>query len=520
MTERACGGRMELEAATVRAITARGLARRQANFRSGALVPMLLAPLLAFACLPVAALTPPAAPVLQWSACPDVPKTECASLDVPVDPARPDGAKFALRLGRVPAANAAEKKGMLLILPGGPGAGIVETIGGESRKGFHIEEIAQQYDVVTFDPRGVDKSSPILCAPNAVPPVAAPVATLPSPAGFQAIADANAALYRSCFAATGELMAHLSAVDTANDIERIRQALTPNDGLVAYGGSYGSLYGATYLELYGDHVKALVLDAVVDHSVDFATLLTNNVLSVKDAFDRFTQWCARDSTCALHGQDLGAVFDAAVTAAPAARTVAIQLLAAGSDPELGWPAIAKMLAQVRRGDSSTLDAMSRTTALGSTALDPRIVAGKNGLFAGVFCSDFAPQGDLAALSAAAAAVAAQAPRFAWKFWDATPLAHGTASATLCAGWPNAAINPPHLLKVGPHPNVMVASPANDPATPLANALSLWLQIPQARLLIADVDGHQSWPLSACAFKAELRFLNDPTSVPITTLCPN
>jgi hypothetical protein len=71
-----------------------------------------------------------------------------------------------------------------------------------------------------------------------------------------------------------------------------------------------------------------------------------------------------------------------------------------------------MLAQVRRGDTSTLDAMSRTASLGGTAADPRMVAGKNGLFAGVFCSDFGPQRDFAALAAAAAAVAVQAPRFA------------------------------------------------------------------------------------------------------------
>jgi pimeloyl-ACP methyl ester carboxylesterase len=477
---------------------------------------MLLAILLASACLPAAAGTP----VLNWSACPDVPNTECAGLDMPVDPARPDGEQFTLRLARVPATDPAHKKGMLLIIPGGPGAGIIEMIGAETRSALHIEELAQQYDVVTFDPRGIGKSNPILCAPNNVPPVAAPVGTPPSPTDFEAIAGANAALYRSCFAATGDLMARLSAMDTANDIERIRQALTPNDGLVAYGASYGSAYGGAYLELYGDHVKALVLDAVVDHSVDFATLLTHNVLSVKDAFDRFTQWCAQDSSCALHGQDLGAVFDAAVTAAPAARTVVAQLLATGLDPQLGWPALANMLAQVRRGDTSTLDEMSRTASLGSTAADPRMVAGKNGLFAGVFCSDFGPQRDFAALTAAAVAVAVQAPRFAWKFWDATPLAHGTASMALCVGWPNAATNPPHRLKIGPHPNVMVASPTHDPATPLVNALSVWLQIPQARLLIADVDGHQSLALSACAFNAQVRFLNDPTSVPTTTLCPN
>jgi pimeloyl-ACP methyl ester carboxylesterase len=37
----------------------------------------------------------------------------------------------------------------------------------------HIEELAQHYDVVTFDPRGIGESSPILCAPDFVPAVSA-----------------------------------------------------------------------------------------------------------------------------------------------------------------------------------------------------------------------------------------------------------------------------------------------------------------------------------------------------------
>src|SRR6185503_6637390 len=67
---------------------------------------------------------------LKWAPCGDVPATECATLQVPVDYARPDGAKFALRIGRAPAVNPAKKKGVLLILPGGPGAGIAEELGG------------------------------------------------------------------------------------------------------------------------------------------------------------------------------------------------------------------------------------------------------------------------------------------------------------------------------------------------------------------------------------------------------
>jgi TAP-like protein len=67
---------------------------------------------------------------------------------------------------------------------------------------------------------------------------------------------------------------------------------------------------------------------------------------------------------------------------------------------------------------------------------------------------------------------------------------------------------------------MVASPTHDPATPLVNALSVWLQIPDARLLIADVDGHQSLILSKCAFEAEARFLQNPSLTGPTTLCAN
>jgi len=67
---------------------------------------------------------------------------------------------------------------------------------------------------------------------------------------------------------------------------------------------------------------------------------------------------------------------------------------------------------------------------------------------------------------------------------------------------------------------MVANPTHDPATPLINALSLWLQIPDARLLIAEVDGPQSLAWSRCAFESQFRFLLDPTSVSATTLCPD
>jgi pimeloyl-ACP methyl ester carboxylesterase len=282
-----------------------------------ALVPiaLVLVALFAFARAAPAAVAPSGAPPpLQWAPCDDIPAVECAFIEVPVDHAHPAGPQIPLRLGRVPATDPAQRKGVLLLIPGEPGPHIANTIGGDSRRVQHIDEFRCRWDVVSFDPRGIEQSSPIRCAPDLLPRPMATGDRPPTAAEFEAIARANAAFIESCAAATGELMTHLSAMNTAADIERIRQALSPNDGLVAYGGSYGTQYAQAYLERYGEHVKALVLDAVMDHSIDLPPFSTRNILAVQDGFERFGRWCARDSACALHGQDVGAVFDAVVTA--------------------------------------------------------------------------------------------------------------------------------------------------------------------------------------------------------------
>ena len=48
----------------------------------------------------------------------------------------------------------------------------------------------------------------------------------------------------------------------------------------------------------------------------------------------------------------------------------------------------------------------------------------------------------------------------------------------------------------------------------------WLQLPEARLLIAEADGHQSLVVSRCAFEVQLGFLLDPASAQPVTICPD
>ena len=467
-----------------------------------------------------AALAQSAQPTLKWAPCADVPDTECAGLQVPIDYAKPEGAKITLRLARAPARDPAKRKGVLMFIPGGPGAGVPETIAGEIREDQHVPDFQQHFDVVTFDPRGVGQSNPVRCDPAAVPQAQIPLDRKPSQTEWEAVARDVGAFVKTCADATGELFWHLNAKDTAQDVERIRQALTPNDGLVAYGASYGSNFGATYLEAFPQHVKALNIDGVVDHTIDYTAFISNNVLSVQDAFERFQQWCAQETKCALHGKDLGAAYDASIAREPSMRMLVSQFLAAGDNPQFGWPVVAQMMDEVNRGETKTFKKVTEVANL-SKSEDPWLRVGKDGLFRGVMCSDYGPQraSDYAKLSALSDNLAKVAPRFLWKFWDSMPIAHASAGVGDCAGWPREASHPPHPLKVvGFHRDVMVSNPTHDPATPLSNAASVWLQIPLARLMIADVDGHQTLPNSHCAYEADLRFFLDPASMPLITLC--
>ena len=58
---------------------------------------------------------------VDWRTCPGSQTHQCASIEVPVDYAEPDGDTFELALRKVPALEPERKVGTLLINPGGPG---------------------------------------------------------------------------------------------------------------------------------------------------------------------------------------------------------------------------------------------------------------------------------------------------------------------------------------------------------------------------------------------------------------
>src|SRR6516164_640748 len=130
--------------------------------------------------LPVAAATPepgagqtpsPAPPAAaarpqNWGSCnqfltdtSDIPTAQCTTVSVPVDYANPGGAQAKLAVIRVPATG--RRIGSLLVNPGGPGASAVDMVAGMASD-MEGTDIARDFDLVGFDPRGVGHSTPQL----------------------------------------------------------------------------------------------------------------------------------------------------------------------------------------------------------------------------------------------------------------------------------------------------------------------------------------------------------------------
>lgn len=143
---------------------------------------------------------------------------------MPLDYARPWGAKIEIALARKPAANPDERIGSILMDPGGPGrSGVQDVITGEY---LLAEDAAERFDLIGFDPRGVGDSTPINCDGELVAALeSSPVPT--NEAEFRARLDISAATAESCRNLTGPLADHADNLHVVEDIERVWKAARP-----------------------------------------------------------------------------------------------------------------------------------------------------------------------------------------------------------------------------------------------------------------------------------------------------
>ncbi|MEW2353150.1 alpha/beta hydrolase [Spirillospora sp. NPDC029432] len=461
----------------------------------------------AFVTAPTVNATPAAAHRLSWTSCdaPDYPGAECATLSLPVDWDRPDGPTFELALARRKATGPRERVGSLVFGPGGPGdSGVDRVVEGISR---FSPEVRRRFDIVSFDPRGVGRSNPITCSADLL-------AQRPSPeihdqAAFEATLDYNAELRADCRQRTGPLFDHLDTASTVRDLEAVRVALG-EPKLTFHGSSYGTLLGAQYAETYPHHIRAMVLESVMDHSVATTrTFLRDQGAAAQDSFNEFVRWCKASTGCALHGRDVRTVWKGLLTRAergeldnpkaPGTRISSIDLvnaIAFRAFYKADFAGLAKTIATM--ADTSPLPAAP-------TALSPLPPT------APIFCSDWnLPARDHREYTSLVRTLHRTAPDM--------PYLLPVRVVASCLGTP--ATNLQHRLKVDGAPKILLSNARHDPATGYPWAQSAARQLGQSGVLLTyQGHGHGSVTNGACMENTVDAYLTELKVPARGTACP-
>ncbi|EDY49656.1 alpha/beta hydrolase [Streptomyces clavuligerus] len=456
---------------------------------------------------PAAHASPSAAGVLRWAPCggPARPGAECATLPVPVDWARPDGPGLGLAVARRKATGPGTRVGSMVFGPGGPGDSGVETV--VRRIGRFSPEVRSRFDIVSFDPRGVGGSSPVICSGDLL--AERPSPELRSQADFDATVAYNRRLRADCRARTGPVFDHLDTARTVRDLEALRAALGERK-LTFHGSSYGTLLGAQYAETYPRRVRAMVLESVMDHSVPTTRdFLRSQAAAADDSFQEFVSWCDGAAECALRDRDVREVWRGLLTRAgrgeledPTKPGIAlssadlVNKIAFRSFYRADHAGLATVIAKM---DTSEPLPASPTRVAPLPPATP------------VFCSDWRlPVRDHREYASLVALMHTTAPDL--------PHLLPIQMVAACLGTPTA--NPQHRLDARGVPPVLVSNALHDPATGHPWAVSVARQLGRSGVLLTyEGHGHGSVTRGPCMEDTVDSYLIDLTVPPRGMSCP-
>ena len=223
---------------------------------------------------------------------------DCTDLIAPVDWDNPDGEQISLAISRHKAAGTS--KGSLLINPGGPGGS-----GFDFAQGFTGSAgVYANYDIIGFDPRGVGRSTPIVCFTDDADRDEMIYGTYDDPYGSEGwqteLAARQQKWVEACEQNTGELLAHIDTVSVAHDMDMIR-AVLGDEKLNYLGYSFGTYIGTVYAELFPEKVGRMVLDGAVEPPFGTFDELATQMAGFDSAFRAYMQSCLDSGGCPFDG---------------------------------------------------------------------------------------------------------------------------------------------------------------------------------------------------------------------------
>ena len=230
---------------------------------------------------------------------------ECATVSVPVDYRDAEGDTMKIALIRVPATGG-KAKGVVLTNPGGPGGSGFDFIAGSGTE-LAVELGLQMFDVVGFDPRGVDRSGAVRCMTDKELDQFLYLDDTPDTPEETKLYDESDRFDTACTDKYGESLQNYSTEYTARDMDIIRASLG-FDKIHYLGISYGTYLGGVYATLFPDRVAAMVLDGAFDPAGDTVEQqYSTQAEGFEKAFSNWIDWCEKNATkCAFHSDDVRA----------------------------------------------------------------------------------------------------------------------------------------------------------------------------------------------------------------------
>jgi pimeloyl-ACP methyl ester carboxylesterase len=463
-----------------------------------------------------------AAASVDWGRCADdaarLAELACGTIEVPLDPADPEGDTIELVLARAAATGGGERLGSIVMNPGGPGGSGIEALA--TVVTAFPEELRRRFDLVSWDPRGVGESTPVRCLDDTAKEEQIQGDLSPdTPEELErAVADQEAVRI-ACQERNPDLVTHMSTADVAADLDRIREAVG-DERLTYVGFSYGTRIGAAYATLFPDRVRALVLDGAVSTEADDAEVGAQQAQGFEQTFAGFAAACDADAACALSGGAADRV--RAVQARLEAEPVTVDT--ASGNRELGrdlftigfgtalyqpdiWGIVADAVARIDSGGGAVLLSLA----------DQQLGRNRDGTWdnssdaqAMVGCADTPRRPTVEEAIADGRRIAAASPTFGDTFGS---------GVVGCIGWP-LPDNPLPALTGKGAPPVMVIGTVGDPATPYAWAEEMARSLESATLLTYEGQGHTAFLRGGpCIDGAVTRYLVDLDVPEAGTRCP-
>jgi len=443
---------------------------------------------------------------------------QCATIEVPLDYAKPDGDR--IELSAIKLATKGDKKGSLLVNPGGPGGSGYDFVRDAANTNIS-ERVRSAYDIVGFDPRGVKRSAPVTCLTDKERDAyRAKSYALDTDAGLEAALADNKAIAAKCVEKTGPVLAHVDTISAVKDLDILRGVV--NDAKLNYlGYSYGTLLGSTYASLFPDNVGRLVLDGALDPSLSYEELTKGQAAAFDKALHAYVANCQKTSGCPLTrstGDGVQQIHNA-ITAAEASplpakdgRKVSGSTFVSGLLLPLynsdNWPVLTRALGTALAGDGT---GMLQLADFGADR-DPSGTYTSNSTFAfnAINCLDYPMVSDPAAMRAEDQELRRESPTLGYYF------AYG---GTNCQDWPYKNVRTPAPAEYKGSAPIVVVGTTGDPATPVEWASALRKQLGNASLLTWKGEGHTAYGRSnSCIGNAVDDYLVDGKAPADNTVC--